>query len=74
MQGPFSVGNRVQVEWAEDGSVLIGDIVAYEFESGDDLAIRWGNQLVHFWDGVQGTMTHIFGLEDVTIEVIGGPQ
>jgi len=43
-----------------------------EFESRDDLAMTWGNQMVHFWDGAAGTMTYIYGLEDVTIEIVSG--
>jgi hypothetical protein len=70
MKGPFSAGDRVKVEWANDGSVLFGNLVPYDFDSGDDLAIQWGNQFVHFWDGRAGTMTYIFALEDVTIEVV----
>ena len=71
MQGPFQDGMRVRVEWAADQSALECTIVKYNFESGDDLAIKWGNQLVHFWDGAEGVMTHIFSLEDVTIEILG---
>lgn len=71
MKGPFEAGQRVKVHWANDNSVLEGDLSPYNFESGDDLAIGWGNQMVHFWDGQQGTMTYIFGLEDVTIEILG---
>jgi hypothetical protein len=26
--------------------------------------------MVHFWDGIAGTMTYIFGLDDVTIEIL----
>ena len=70
MEGPFQAGQRVKVHWAGDNSVLVGDLMPYDFESGDDLAIKWGNQYVHFWMGAQGTMSYIFGLEDVTIEIV----
>jgi len=70
MVGPFASGQRVKVTWAGDNSVLEGDLAPYDFDSADDLCIGWGNQMVHFWDGVAGTMTHIFGLEDVTIEIL----
>jgi hypothetical protein len=74
MQGPFKAGQRVQVHWAGDNSILIGDLTDNTFESSDDLAITWGNQMVHFWDGATGGMTYIFGLDDVTIEIISGPE
>jgi hypothetical protein len=70
MVGPFSAGQRVRVHWANDNSILECDITDYQFESGDDLSINWGNQMVHFWDGIAGTMTYIFGLDDVTIEIL----
>ena len=70
MKGPFAAGQRVRVTWAGDNSVLEGGLGDYQFDSGDDLVIGWGNQMVHFWDGRQGTMTYIFGLDDVTIEVV----
>lgn len=70
MKGPFEAGQRVRIHWSGDDSVLEGNLVGAEFDNPDDLAIGWGNQGVHFWDGVQGTMTYIFGLEDVTIEIL----
>lgn len=70
MQGPFLAGQRVRVHWAGDNSILEGDLVQVEFESKHDLAITWGNQRVHFWDGDGGRMTYIFGLDDVTIEIV----
>lgn len=70
MVGPFSAGQRVKVTWAGDNSVLEGNLSELEFENKDDLVIGWGNQMVHFWDGVKGTMTYIFGLDDVTIEIL----
>jgi len=72
MVGPFSAGQRVRVHWAGDNSILEGDLRSREFESRDDLAMTWGNQMVHFWDGAAGTMTYIYGLEDVTIEIVSG--
>lgn len=74
MKGPFEAGQRVRVHWANDNSVLEGDLLAMPFESGDDLAMTWGNQMVHFWDGAQGTMTYIYGLDDVTIEIVSEPE
>jgi hypothetical protein len=71
--GPFKAGQRVRVHWAGDNSVLEGDLGPYHFESDDDLMIGWGNQMVHFWDGKEGTMTYIFGLPDVTIEIVSEP-
>jgi len=70
MKGPFEVGQRVRVHWSGDNSILEGDLTPDTFENGDDISITWGNQKVHFWDGAGGTMTYIFGLEDVTIEVV----
>lgn len=70
VKGPFEVGQRVRVNWDGDSSVLEGVLVKGLFEGTDDLAMTWGNQYVHFWDGAQGTMTYIYGLEDVTIEII----
>jgi hypothetical protein len=72
MKGPFEAGQRVRVHWAGDNSVLEGDLVPYDYDSEDDLAMTWGNQLVHFWDGRQGTMSYIYGLDDVTIEIMSG--
>ena len=69
-KGPFNAGDRVRITWAGDGSVLEGDLLPLEIESGDDLVITWGNQRVHFWDGAGAGMTYIFGLDDVTIEVL----
>jgi hypothetical protein len=69
-KGPFEVGQRVRVHWAGDNSMLEGGLVKALFEGTDDLAMTWGNQFVHFWDGAAGTMTYIYGLEDVTIEII----
>lgn len=74
MRGPFAVGQRVRVHWAGDNSILEGDLIPYEFESPDDIAITWGNQKVHFWMGLEGTMSYIFGLDDVTIEILGEPE
>lgn len=70
MKGPFEAGQRVRIHWANDNSILEGDLLAQQFESSDDLSITWGNQFVHFWDGAAGGMTHIFGLDDVTIEIV----
>lgn len=70
VQGPFEAGQRVKVHWANDNSTLEGGLVRSLFESSDDLSMQWGNQFVHFWDGAQGTMTYIYGLPDVTIEVL----
>lgn len=70
MQGPFEAGQRVRIHWANDNSILEGDLIGQTFESSDDLSITWGNQMVHFWDGLRGGMTYIFGLEDVTIEFV----
>ncbi len=73
MTGPFTAGQRVRVHWDGDDSVLEGNLGQLEFESKDDLIIGWGNQMVHFWDGKEGTMTYIFALPDVTIEIVSGP-
>lgn len=70
MKGPFEKGQRVRVHWSGDDSVLEGNLLDHTFESGDDLSITWGNQMVHFWNGATGGMTHIFGLDDVTIEIL----
>lgn len=70
MQGPFSAGQRLKVHWTNDNSYLVCDVVAFEFDSGDDLAIRWGNQWVHLWDGRQGNLTFIFSLDDVVFEIL----
>lgn len=72
MKGPFEAGQRVRVHWDGDDSVLEGNLLGQTFEHSDDLSITWGNQHVHFWDGAGGHMTYIFGLDDVTIEVISG--
>lgn len=74
IEKPFKEGQRVRIAWAGDNSVLEGDLVALEFESSGDLAIRWGNQFVQFWDNKHYLMGHIFGLEDVTIEIVSEPE
>lgn len=71
MKGPFEAGQRVRVHWSGDDSVLEGNLTGQAFEHSDDLSITWGNQQVHFWDGAGGHMTYIFGLDDVTIEIVG---
>ena len=73
MKGPFEAGQRVRIHWAKDNSVLEGDLVDHTFESPDDLSITWGNQMVHFWMGLEGTMSYIFSLDDVTIEILSEP-
>lgn len=70
MEGPFKAGQRVKVTWSGDNSVLEGNLSHLMFESKDDLVIGWGNQMVHFWDGANAGMTYIFGLDDVTIEIV----
>lgn len=70
MQGPFKAGQRVKIHWANDDSILEGNLTNLTFEHLDDLVIGWGNQGVQFWDGANGTMTYIFGLDDVTIEIL----
>lgn len=74
MKGPFEPGQRLKIHWANDDSILICNVVPFNVESSDDLAVQWGNQQVHLWDGANGHMSYIFGLDDVTIEFVDEPQ
>ena len=70
MKGPFKAGQRVKVHWTKDDSILEGNIVSAKFENSDDLAMEWAGQGVHFWDGLEGTMTFIFSKEDAVLEIV----
>lgn len=69
-ENPFAAGQRLKIHWANDDSILEGNLYADEFENKGDLAFGWAGQMVQFYDAGLSALTHIFSKDDATIEIL----